>query len=322
MNKQYNKTDIENILRKYNLGKFKKFGKILKNDRVSFCQVIHTSKKKVFMKVFRIFGTHIKQGLIVASYMEKKGFPTYETYQSKQNKSYIIYKKIPIALLEYINIRARDDWPVINNSQMKSYSQGLARFHIDTKNLNLKKIPHGNFKDIKKRIKIFYKIREKKNKKIQKILEFMKENISNTKCPNKEYKSGYYSEYNPGHVFFSGSKIKYVIDWAIGYDNAYYDFGSSMVACFSKNGKKLNYMKLRTYIYEYNKIRKLSSSEKEHIYEALLFGICKYGVWGLNDLKKGKIASDKEICKDGVNRVLFIMNLSKKEFDLRLNIKS
>jgi len=321
MKQQYDKRDIEKILQHYDLGKFKKFGKILKNDVVSFGQVIHTSKKKVFMKVFNILGIHIKQSLTVASYVKRKGFPTYQIYLSKKKKHYIIYNKKHIALLEYLELNEKKGWEIFKNSQIIGFARGLARFHNLTHNLKLKRISNGDLNDIERLIKRFHKIRKRRSKKIQKILEFMNANIKNTKCPSKEYKSGYFSEFNPGHVFFSGDKIKYVIDWEIGWDNAYYDLGSSMMACFSKDGKKLYYNKLRTFILEYNKIRTLSKWEIENIYTALLFGIFKYGVWGLVNIKKGGMESEGKINKDDINRVLYILNLTKREFDLKLNLK-
>jgi len=32
---------------------------------------------------------------------------------------------------------------------------------------------------------------------------------------------------------FENNKVKYVIDWDIGKEHAFYDYGSSLVACFS-----------------------------------------------------------------------------------------
>jgi Ser/Thr protein kinase RdoA (MazF antagonist) len=88
--------------------------------------------------------------------------------------------------------------------------------------------------------------------------------------------------------------VRIVIDWNIGKTNAFFDYGSSMTACFSLNGKKFYPKKLNEFISAYDKERPLTNWEKEHIFEALKFGILKYGIWGFVDLKTGDMVRNEK----------------------------
>ena len=137
----------------------------------------------------------------------------------------------------------------------------------------------------------------------------MEKEIKLIKCPRNEYLTGYYSEFNPGHVIFKNNKVKYVIDWEIGRENAFFDYGGSMASCFSLDGKKLSHKKLKEFLKGYDKERPLSKWEKDNLFNALKFGILKYGVWGFIDLKTGKMVdSERKIDKTDLNKVNFLMN--------------
>lgn len=306
------KEDMDNILKNYNIGTFKKFGKVAKNDVISLSQIVYTTKNKVFMKVCNARHDDVIQSLKVASSLWKKGFPVYEVFLTKDNKKFFNYKKHPIVFLEFIDIPIIEDWPMISEKQMKDYARQLARFHNLTKKIKLKQTSAGSHKDISGLISKFYKKRKSLPTFAQEALSFMKKQMPKTLCKAGEYKSGYFSEYNPGHVYFNKNKVSYVIDWEIGRNYSYYDLGSSLIACFL--GNKISYKKIKTFIKEYNKSRTLSKWEKDHLYEALTFGAFKYNIWNLIDLKTGYLKKPDKIKKSDLDQVYCIMDLSKDKF--------
>jgi len=309
------KQDMDNILNNYNLGKFKKFGKIMKDDKVSYGRIIYTSKKKVFMKIFRLFDTSIRQGLIVSSELHKKGFPTYEIYETENKKSSILYEGERIVFLEYLEIKDIKEWPDLSIEQIRDFSKQLAIFHKHTSKMKLKNTFHGGHNDLNQLIKKAFRLRKRYNKKIQKAIIFMNNEIKKLRCKSGEKKAGYFSEFNPGHVRFNGNKVEWIIDWEIGYDYTFYDWGSSLESCFDEKKKTLSYEQIKEFIKSYNSIQKLSRWEKEHIYEALLFGVFKYGVWGLIDLKTGGFVKDsKKVDMSVINKVLYMMEDNKENF--------
>ena len=314
MKEEFSKEDMHLIFSKYNVGKFVSFGKVIKDDTVSLGQVIETSKGKVFMKVLRDFDLTKKQGLKVMYELGKKKYPVFKIYKSKKEELFVNYKKRSLALFEYVKIKEHMEWAPMNKKKVSEYSKMLAKFHLLTKNIKLKSANLGNLNNLKELVMKFYKKRKKYSKEYQEILNFMNNEIKTIQCPSKEYKTGYFSEFNPGHVIFERNKVKYVIDWEIGYDNAFYDFGSSMVGCFSNKGKKFSYDKLNEYVKSYNRIRKLSNWEREHIYEALKFGCLKYGIWEFADIKTSGMKEENNLDLEGIRMVKFLMNTSKEEF--------
>ena len=307
------KTDLASILSAYDLGTFISLGNIVKNDQVSLAQIIQTTKGKIFMKVLREFTTANKQGLEVMHQLRQKNFPVFSVHKTKKGKLYTKYKGMPIAFFEYVKIKENMEWIPLNKSKITEYAKYLAKFHRLTKNMKLKSVDAGNFKSIRALIKKYYKKRRMYSPRYQAVLAYLNNEIDGLKCPKKEYSTGYFSEFNPGHVIFSGNKLKWVLDWEIGHDNAFYDFASSMVACFSLNKPDLSYEKLKEYIKSYDKVRKLSKWEKDHIYEALKFGCFKYGVWEFADIETGVMKKEKDLDLEGIRRVEFFMSMGRKE---------
>ena len=72
------KQDMDKLLSKYDLGTFKNFGKIMKDDGTSYGQIIYTNEKKMFMKIFHWFGTTVQQVIKVQVGLYNKKFQTYK----------------------------------------------------------------------------------------------------------------------------------------------------------------------------------------------------------------------------------------------------
>jgi len=62
-----------------------------------------------------------------------------------------------------------------------------------------------------------------------------------------------------------------------------YDLGTTMTAAFQKG--KLNFELLRGIIRGYNDYRKPTEWERNHLYEALCYGILKFVIWGIEDIE-------------------------------------
>ena len=96
------KEEILKILENYNLGKFKKIGKVLKNDSVSYIRIIETNKNKIVLKNFKIFGTHIKQGLKLMHLLKQKKYPVFKIYKTKNNNLFLKQNKICVGFPRYL----------------------------------------------------------------------------------------------------------------------------------------------------------------------------------------------------------------------------
>ena len=298
------KNQVEEILKNYNLGRLKKLGKIMKNDVVSLGQEIVTTQGRYFLKVHKSFALGEKQGL-EASYLLRKNIPSPKIYLTKKKSLFLGYKNYKIIIFEFLS-GLKSKWEM-NKEEIRDFSKTLARFHKQTRKMKFQRIKSGNYQDISSLIKKYYNKRRIYPKNIQKSLEFMKKEIENLPIPENQYLTGFYSEFYPGHVYFKHNKVVSVIDWMIGREEAFYDIGSSLIACFSKNGKKFFQGRFKDFIDSYNKVRKMTKWEKEHIFDALKFGILKTGIWGFFNLQTGKMASENKIDRDDLNLVLWLM---------------
>jgi len=304
---------IKEILDQYNIGQFQSFWNIKKDDENSFGQIIETNQGFFFMKVLRRFDEWILQSIKIAHELYEQYFPTYKTYLTKDGKVFLNYKNKNIVFYEYIK-NLEWEWKDLNVQEIHDFARILARFHKLTKSLEIQSTTAGTYQNIKLLIDEIYKKRALFNQEIQNIISYMNTEIVWLICPEKEYITWFYSEYNPGHVMFEDNKVKYVIDWDIGKENAFYDYWSSMVACFSVDWTKFYPEKLKEFISAYNEERSLSDWEKTNLFESFKFGVIKYGAWRLVDLET------KEVNPHQLNKLKYLMNLDKKEFNDMINL--
>lgn len=299
MKNTFNKQELERILKPYNLGKLKEIGKVLKDDNNSFCQIIKTSKQKLVLKLFRRLSNSEKEGISLSQELLKKGYPSNKIFRKNNGNLISKYQGKSLIIMKYSDPKGWDSG--FNKYQMKEFGKNLAKFHSLS---SRKQLQTGDeWKDLKENITKCYKYRNKYSKETKNLIEFMRKNVNNLKCPKNEFISGHFSEYNPGHVSFSDNKLSAVLDWDVSRDYAFYDLASSSVACFKKSGK-LDFGLLKNYLDSYNKARKLSEWEKNHVLEALMFGCFKYATWEILTGSLGEIHMSK---------LRYIVNLSERE---------
>lgn len=313
MNNIFSIDEIQEILDQYTIGQFQSFWDIKKDDENSFGQVIKTDIGVFFIKVLRRFDDWLLQSIQIAHELYEQDFPTYKTYLTKDGKVYLNYKDKHIVFYEYIK-NLEWGWKDLSIQEIHDFARILAKFHKLTKWLEIQSTTAGTYQNIKLLIDEIYGKRKLFNQKIQNIISYMHKEIVWLTCPKNEYLTGFYSEYNPGHVMFENNKVKYVIDWDIGKEHAFYDYGSSLVACFSVDWTKFYPKKLREFISAYNKERPLSDWEKNNLFESFKFGVIKYGAWRLVNL------DTKEINPHQLNKLNYVMNLNKDKFDAMFNI--
>jgi len=247
----FNKSEINEILENYNFGKFENFGKIKKNDNVSFGQIIKTTKGLFFMKVMRKFDKIIEQSLKICYDLRKLNFPTYQTYLTKDSNFVLKYKNNKIVFYEFIP-NLSTEWNFLNGEQMEEFGRVLAKFHNLTKSIEIPYKKHdGNYDGIKNLTLKYHKDKNRFSKRIQDILDFAKFEISNLTLPENEFLTGYFSEFNPVHVQFENNKVFCVLDWTVGNEEAFYDIGSSMVLAFNKDNESVNFDKLNAFIKDF-----------------------------------------------------------------------
>lgn len=307
-----NKKGVEEIILHYNLGSLKKLGKIFKDDHASFGRAISTNKGKYFLKDYRVFDKYTLEGLKLIQYLQRKNYPTNKLVLSKYGKPCIQYNNHNIALFGFIEEKEKLD---LNDKQVKELGKYLGLLHKSTTDLKLQEGKFG-WNYFNKLIKNHYLERGKAPNELQKILEYIYRNMKNVRCNPKMPLAANHVEFTPEHVRFKGNKLVHIIDWdIINRDFCYYDIGTSLTSCFTSG--KIDYRKINFFLKAYNDERKLTSWEKEHIFEALQYGCFKFCIWTLTNTETDKLEIKYKFPQD-VGRVKTLMKVSKEEFQRNL----
>jgi Ser/Thr protein kinase RdoA (MazF antagonist) len=308
------KRDIQQILSNYNLGNLKSFEPIERRlNTLNHSLIINTTKGKFFLKIytkqFKRFKYHILKGLELLIFLEKKKYPSIKVIISKDRKPYIEYKTVTFAIFEFLNIKEKR---IINKEEAYELGKSLGKLHKLSKNFPLNRTGQG-YSSFKRELNKNFYLSKKAPRIYKEALTYVKKYFSMIEVPSTQPKSVCHVEFTHEHVQFKGNKLIKVIDWdEISKDYLFYDLGTTMVEAFTKNS--VNFNILSSIIKGYESQRKLTDWEREHLFEALLFGICKFVIWGLDkeEIRKsgwGKI---------GLQSVNILRKIGKDKFNFNL----
>ena len=307
--------DLKKILLKYIIGKLVNY-RIIKRrlDTLNPSLVIKTSKGKYFIKVyikeFERFRYHILKGLELLSYLQKKRYPCVRVISSNVNKPYIKYKNLTIAVFEFMNFGEKN---ITTKKEAYEIGKYLGRLHVLAKDFPLNKVGQG-YDSFRKGLDSGFYLTKNAPEKYKKVLNYMKDVISDLKIPRNQPKSVCHVEFTSQHVRFKNQKLVSVIDCdEVSRDSMLYDLGTTAVSVFDKD--KINFGFLAEIIRGYDKDRRLTVWEKNHLYEAVSFGIFKFVIWGLDEEEIRKSGWDKI----GLQSVRKLMEMGKDGFDRELN---
>ena len=305
------KTDIENILKLYNLGCLKNYKQVIRYRRgLQPAYILKTSEGKFFLKQYLYFNHFRRSGLKLITFLRNKNYPCLKVFNSKRNKPYINYKGNTFAIFEFVNPRHR--W--CNLSEKEAYEIGkyLGKLHRIAKNFPIRKMTRENYDYFFNSLKKNYYKTKNAPKRFQKIFEYINKNFKKMRCPKNLPKSICHEEFFPPHLRFKNEKLVKVIDWDEANRNyMFYDFGVALVSAFYN---KLNFKLLAAIIKGYDAQRRLTAWEKAHIFEAVQFGTSKFSIWSLENEKIGKWHWDSNY-----TRTYNLMRYSKEEFNEKLS---
>jgi len=264
------------------------------------------------LKLYKKFSKHTEAGLNLIQYLQARNYPTNNLILSTNKKPYIIYRGRKISLFGFIKYKKRLN---LNKEQVKELGRYLGKLHALTRN---RKLPKNNlgWDYFHCLICNHYRERKKALKRLQEILEYVYNNFNNVKCELNQPQAANHGEFTPEHVRFKENKLVHVIDWdIINKDFCFYDLGTAMISCFTP--KKLDYKKVNAFLKAYNKERRLTRWEKEHVFEALQYGCFKFCIWTLTNPRTNRLNLNYKWPAD-VDRVTILMRISKEEFQQRL----
>jgi len=305
------KTDIENILKLYNLGYFKSSRqKIRYTEGLQPIYIIKTSEGKFLLKQYFKFDYFRRNGLSLIRFLLRRKYPCIKVFNSKKAKPYVKYKGITFAVFEFVEPEHR--W---NLSKNTAYEMGkyLGRLHTLARNFPIRKITDYNYDSFLDTLrKNYYKTRNAPER-FRKIFKYINNNFEKLRVPSNLPKSICHEEFFPPHVRFRGQKLVKVIDWdEVNRNYMFYDLGTCTVSAFYS--LNLNFELLANIIKAYNNERKLTTWEKDHIFKAVQFGTSKFSIWSLEGEKTGRWSWNSNYA-----RTLNLMKYDEIEFNEKLS---
>ena len=267
---------IRKIVRSYDIGRLQSFSRLERQPILLPAFVIKTTKGKYFTKQCRHFNYYTRKGLWLLKYLEEKGYPAVRILRGRKKRYYVMHNGKAYALYRFLILPGRKK--SVSESEAYSYGSALGRLHVLTHGIKIK--CYADFYKHMSRVFLsYYYLFRKAPPKAKRILAYYKENLPGMIAPQWLPKAYLHSEFSTEHVFFKKGKVWEVIDFEDFYrDHMFYDLGVPMLSMIERG---LDYGKLRAYIRGYESERKLLAWEKEHLFEAALFGAFRFITWSM-----------------------------------------
>lgn len=270
---------IRKIVRSYDIGKLQSFYKLEREPILNPAFVIKTTKGKYFTKQSRHFNYYTRKGLWLVKLLEEKGYPAVRILETKKKRYYVLHNKKAYVLFRFLKLPGRKK--SISEGEAYSYGAALGRLHRITHDIRIKSYADF-YKHISKVFLQYYYLFGDAPARAKRILAYYKANLPAMKAPSWLPKAYLHSEFSTEHVFFREERVWKIIDFEDFYrDYAFYDIGVPMLSIIERG---LDYRKLRAYIRGYESERKLLVWEKEHLFEAAMFGAFRFTVWSMENI--------------------------------------
>jgi|GEM_PF-3155000 Ser/Thr protein kinase RdoA (MazF antagonist) len=275
---------IPNLLNEYRLGELVSCFKIKRMEQLQNCFILETSKGKFFVKQYKPsrFGTK-KGNVNLILFLQKKKYPVVELLQTAKGKPYVLYNKTAFTVWEFFKERRKDRLTLKEGFE---FGKALGRLHRLTRYYKLGEgRTYQNLLPIFKESLSFIKTAPAS---AVSAAEYLKRKLKDLKVSHGQPKAVCHDEYSTEHVRFKNGKLVKVLDWdGASRDYMFYDLAFALSPSASKG--RINFKLLKSILRGYESERKLTSWEKGHIFECLLFGAFKWFCWA-NDREEQEIS--------------------------------
>ncbi|MBU0460501.1 MAG: homoserine kinase [Nanoarchaeota archaeon] len=298
----FSKDVLSKILSDFDIGKFKK-SKPFKLGAVQTNLLIETTKDKV---VFRYYESRSeKYALFEVNILQHLAKHSYSCPAPIRNNHGIFlgkYKNKPFALFEFMDGKHK------KNVNPKLIAQAIGKLHKITEGYKPK---YYQFRDTYDQ-KSCWKNATTNSKKIKskteakKRLQWLKVELGKLKIPNNLSRGVCHCDTHPSNFLYKNSKLSAVLDFDdASYIPLLYDVANMIYFWAWPPEKKLNFQKVRSIIIEYNKRRKLTNIEKEHLFDMLKM---------VNFMSIGWFIHDGPDFQSDKKRIEHLNSMDRKEF--------
>ena len=276
---QLTKELIEDILVNYDLGKYKK-SSLIKKGHVHSNYILITENGKFILRIFE--ERNDEQILLEMKLLEKlspSDIPTPKVIKTIKKEFFIKLNNKNIAIFTFLTGKHIEDENNITLKQIENLGTYLGRFHKDLTNFKPQEIKSKhiyNFDWVRKILKDIKKdLPDFPIKHETYILKILNELTLHQNLPQGLN----HADLHSGNVLFEGNEVTGIVD----FDDCFYGNLLSDVASginFWCIDKSVNFEKCKCFIVAYEKERKLTSQEKDSLYnQTLLFTLIHLAYW-------------------------------------------
>lgn len=269
------KKDIVKFFNNYNLGEVLNYWRI-KKGFANVVVVVKTTKGKYILKIAvrNMPDNRVKYEVDLLNFI--KGLLTPRPIKAKNGKYLLNYSKENLAFI-YPYLPGRQ-LKRFDKSKLRQVGRFLGKMHLQTREFksSVKRVEMYNVdcEYFKEMIRVSRK--KLKDKKIQKWVDYMENNLLQYLLPKSLPRGGMHIDYKPENVLFTGGRITGVID----FDNSYngpivLDLANTLMWFCSEKGK-FNLDDAPVIYQSYKQVRKLNEQERNYLFEALHFAFLSH----------------------------------------------
>lgn len=289
------KKDFDNVLSKYNLGKYKS------SDHAWWAfdntvYIIKTSRGKYILKILEKANKEsAKFQIKIVDFVSRKGVSVPKIIKTKDKKLFLVYKKKISFIQEFV--KGNNKW-AFNKPLIKDVAKKQALMNKSLLRLKLRgKHTWGEheFKPLWPKVKKFSSLNIEKE---------VDDYLERTKIIDKSKlrKSVIHGDFNASNILLKHNKLIAIID----FDDVHEDFLVFELAIFIAHlfvsDKRIDKEGIKVYLEEYQKILPLNAEEKKAIYFFILSRYLGVIAWNVKQMEKHK-DKRKELKKSGNNFV-------------------
>jgi len=298
----FSKEDFSKILSNYNLGEYKKF-KPFKLGAVQTNLLLETTKGKF---VFRYYESRPEKYALfevnILQYLTKHFYPCPAPIKNIHRGFIGKYKDKPLALFEFMKGEHR------KNVNPKLIAQAIGKLHKITIGYKPRYYEARDTYDPKSCWKNATSNSRKIKSKIEakKRLNWLKAELDKLKLPNNFPKGVCHCDTHPSNFLYKKGKLNAILDFDdASYIYLLYDIANMIYFWAWPHKKEIIFNKAKNLLREYNKHRKLTDIEKNHLYDLLKMVIFMSIGWFIYD--DDDFYSEKK-------KIEFLNSIGRKEF--------
>ncbi len=234
---------------------------------------VETTVGVFFLKSYHEMNENIQGGLNLIFKLYQKNFPVLKLFPTKTGDYCVVIDEKWFAIFEWMDLKERFD---ITDDEAFEFGKTLGELHVLSEGIEIKgdNLLNISVKHLKELIELnFDHIKDDLN-----TLKFGIEEVEKLSPPSDQPKGICHREYSLSHVRFDNGKVAKVIDWDLAAEEYYiYDLALAMVDMAHEG--KVNFEQLHMLLKGYESVRPLTIWEKEHLFQAQVYGNFKYLIW-------------------------------------------